>query len=192
MAASPRLRAPPETAQPDAWSLTAAMPRKGHSMAPQKRQRDQDIGIRRQRVAQLRLAGVVSCRAIAAVIGVSHDTVARDLRHLEQRWQAEADADIAAAKGMDLARIEDLILGAWKAATGGSLGAIREVRELIKLRASILGYSAPVRLTGADGASPIKVEHRHGIDPHASFGFTSEEAFALYELAERYEEEAGK
>jgi hypothetical protein len=155
---------------------------------PKSTQTQQAIHERRQRVASLRLAGIRSETQIAKLVGVSQPTIHRDLVALDTEWRQQAAEDIAAAKGRDLAALDALQSRLWERAMKGDTGAIREIVAIVKQRASLLGYAAPLRVTGADGRGPVEHRHTH----HDFSGYTSEEASALYDLAARYADEAAR
>lgn len=116
---------------------------------------------RRVKVAQLRLAGVHDQAQIARQLGVSQPTISRDFKALDAQFRATAAQDIAAAKGMDLQRLELLISKIWVKATGKevSLAAIDRIDKLLARRAKLLGLDAPttVRII-QDEAEKIAVE----------------------------------
>lgn len=107
---------------------------------------------RLRQVASLLLSGVTDQNAIAETLGVRQPTVSRYIKQIEAQWREEAMADITEAKGRDLLRIDRMIMAAWKQANKGDTRSIGEVRNLIKLRADILGYAeAPkLELTAAE------------------------------------------
>jgi transcriptional regulator len=98
---------------------------------------------RRVKVAQLRLAGVHDQAQIARQLGVSQPTISRDFAALDAQFRATAAQDIAAAKGMDLHRLELLISKIWVKATNGDLYAIDRLDKLLARRAKLLGLDAP-------------------------------------------------
>ena len=69
---------------------------------------------RREEVADLRLRGL-TVREIAARCGVSHTTVIRDIREVEQVWIARAADVLGLAKGREVSRLELVIREAWDA-----------------------------------------------------------------------------
>ena len=147
------------------------------------------IAERQERVAALFRSGTKSQRKIAAAIGVSQPTVKRDLDALKAQWREDAHEDIAAELGLDLSRLDAMLAAIWPQVLRGDLKAMQMAMSIIRQRAAMFGYNAPVRVTGADGSSPVEVRHTH---THHDFSqFSSEEATALYELAARYDQEAG-
>lgn len=101
---------------------------------------------RQLKVAQLRLRGVTDQQQIAAEMRVSPSTICRDFAELDARFREQATQDIVAAKGLDLARTDALIMAIWDAATAGSLDAIDRIDKLLARRAKILGLDAPKRI----------------------------------------------
>ena len=121
----------------------------------------QEIIERRMQVSQLRLSGFRRQDKIAEQLHVSRATINRDFKVLDAMYQERAASDIATAKGIDLERVDDLILAIWVRAKGGSLPAIEEVRQLLATRAKLLGLDAPKQqwISGPDGGPiPIKEE----------------------------------
>lgn len=101
---------------------------------------------RRARVSRLRLSGVRNQRAIAQRLGVSVATINRDFAVLDAEYRQQAAQDIAAAKGLDLERIEELIAGLWDAAVNGHTFSVDRVVMLLQHRAKLLGLEAATRL----------------------------------------------
>ncbi len=118
---------------------------------------------RRAKVAALRRDGVRNQRAIAQKLNLSLATVNRDCKALDEEYRAQARAAVEVEKGLDLARIEELIGAAMPDALQGRVPHIRVVNELLARRAAILGYDAPVKTqVQHDG----EVTHKHvALDP---------------------------
>lgn len=106
---------------------------------------------RQLKVAQLRLSGVTDQQQIAAEMRVHPSTICRDFAELDARFREQAAQDIAAAKGLDLARTDAMICAIWDAATAGNLDAIDRVDKLLTRRAKILGLDAPKRIDATLG-----------------------------------------
>lgn len=109
-------------------------------------ERQQRAKIERQReVAKFRLRGVTDQRHIAAQLGVSQPTISRDFAELDVHFQAEADADIRAAKGIDLARLDAMIDAIWSEAMKGDAKTwhIDRILKCLERRAALLGLDAP-------------------------------------------------
>ncbi len=123
--------------------------------------KQQEIIERRMTVSALRLSGFRRQDKIAEQLRVSKATIHRDFKALDEMYKERAVADITIAKGLDLERIDQLIFAIWTRATGGNLGAIEEVRQLLATRAKLMGLDAPKRqwLSGPhDGPIPIQEE----------------------------------
>lgn len=122
-----------------------------------------EIVERRAKIAALRRDGVRNQRAIAEKLGLSLATVNRDCKALDEEYRAQARAHVEVEKGLDLARIEEMIGAAMPDALKGRVAHIRVINELLARRAAILGYDAPVKTqVEHDG----EVTHRHaGLDP---------------------------
>jgi hypothetical protein len=103
---------------------------------------------RRRKVAGILLSGVTDQSAIAKQFNVDRSTISRDIKIIEERWRADAAADIATAKGQDLQRIERLIAALWPAATKGQWLAVDRITALLSRKAAMLGYDAPKRVEG--------------------------------------------
>ncbi len=108
-----------------------------------------EIVERRARVAALRLSGLRDQSRIAAHLGVSPPTIHRDCKALDAQWRAEAVADVATEKGLDLDRLECLIAAVWPEATRGNLPAVDRVTRLLERKARLLGLDAPARMAVA-------------------------------------------
>lgn len=143
------------------------------------------ISDRRDKVAALFRGGTESQRKIAAALGVSQPTIKRDLDALRDEWRESARTDVAAEIGLDLSRLNQMLASVWPQVLRGDVKAVNVALSILKQRAAIYGYSAPMRITGSDGVSPVEVNHTHTL--HDFSRYTSEEATALYELAARYD-----
>ena len=90
--------------------------------------------------------------------------IARDCKDLEQQWKESAAADIAEAKGRQLAETREARRVAWE------LKDINQVRLLIKLEMELLGTEAAKSVeVGGKGGGPITHEHKgqtHGSVDH--------------------------
>ena len=106
---------------------------------------------RQHRVGVLRLAGVTDQARLAKEVGVSQATISRDFKVLDAEFRQAAAQDIAAAKGLDLARIERLLFAVWPQATAGKKDFVFAALKLLERRARLLGLDAPtnVNLGGA-------------------------------------------
>ena len=113
---------------------------------PHDRQKKLAATERRAQIAQLMVSGVRTQTVLAGMFGVSQATISGDIAKIEAEWLRQTVNDVAAAKAVDLLRIDRMIVAAWPTATKGDPRAIAEVRNLIKLRADILGYAAPTKI----------------------------------------------
>lgn len=113
-----------------------------HIVSAQQRQKID----RQVKVAQLRLSGVTDQRRIADALNVSQSTISRDFAELDARFRTVAAQDIATAKGIDLERIDALIVGIWAKAKAGNLEVIDRVDKLLARRAKLLGLDAPKKV----------------------------------------------
>ena len=113
---------------------------------PHDRQKKLAATERRAQIAQLMVSGVRHQYTLAGMFGVNQSTISNDIKIIEAEWLRQTVNDVAAAKSVDLLRIDRMIVAAWPAATKGDPRAIAEVRNLIKLRADILGYAAPTKI----------------------------------------------
>ena len=106
---------------------------------PLSREKQRETAERRAKVSALRLAGVRDQRSIARQLGVSQPTISRDFDVLDKLYQERAAQDIAAAKGLDLERIEELITALWPAAKKGQWLAVDRIVALMERKARLLG-----------------------------------------------------
>jgi AcrR family transcriptional regulator len=122
--------------------------------------RSRDKLDRQTKVAEMRLAGFTSQRAIAQRLGVDKATISRDFKELDAKFQEIAAQDIVRAKGLDLERIEALIDAIWAKAENGDTWSIDRIVKLLERKANMLGLDAPKKteVTGKDGG-PMQVEH---------------------------------
>lgn len=126
---------------------------------------------RRRKVAKLRLAGITDQQAIAAQLGVSHQTIGRDLKAIDAEWRKEYLRDTQPHKAQALARLNALIAANWKEAMGGSTRHGRLVNELLARQAAIIGYDAPTKTTVSG-----EFEHYHYVEPSDAVKRVIEEA----------------
>lgn len=110
---------------------------------PNRRASEAEIEARRRQVAAALLAGADNFSGIAKELGVSHQTIGRDVRAIEEQWQAAAVKDIATAKGRMLGRIQRAIAALWPKVRGGDERAISQLVSLMQLEAKLLGLNAP-------------------------------------------------
>lgn len=115
---------------------------------PRAKQQEIEREDRRRKVAAILLSGVTDQVQIAKQLGVSQPTIHRDVKAIEERWRDQAAADIAAAKGQDLQRIERLIAALWGDAIAGKWLAVDRITALLSRKAAMLGYDAPKRVEG--------------------------------------------
>jgi AcrR family transcriptional regulator len=122
--------------------------------------RSRDKLDRQTKVAEMRLAGFTSQRAIAQRLGVDKATISRDFKELDAKFQEIAAQVIVRAKGLDLERIEALIDAIWAKAENGDTWSIDRIVKLLERKANMLGLDAPKKteVTGKDGG-PMQVEH---------------------------------
>jgi hypothetical protein len=115
-------------------------------------------------VESLALSGVPQY-AIAEQIGVSRQTILRDLKTLEKRWKDSAVRDLDAAKGKELAKLDNMEAEAWRSfrrsRAGGAAGDSRflgDVQWCIDRRCKLLGIDAPVKQELSGGIRILNIE----------------------------------
>ncbi|MHB8870286.1 MAG: hypothetical protein ACYC6T_18320 [Thermoleophilia bacterium] len=119
---------------------------------------------RRQTVAEYYFRLKMKQEDIAAQLGVSQPTVARDVKILLSRWREAALTDITELRARELADLESMERDcALRFAQTKDPRFMSERRQLKKRRADMLGLDAPVRLTGPN-AGPIQVQPVPGAD----------------------------
>lgn len=84
--------------------------------------------------------------AIAAALRVSEMTIYNDLKALQAEWRKSHMADIEALAGQDLARLDYLMQKLAPAIDRGEVKAISAALDIVKERASILGYRQGVQV----------------------------------------------
>lgn len=93
-------------------------------------------------VSALRLGGATQDQ-IAAKLGVSRDTVSRDLALLRETWSEVAMEDITAMRGLDAMRCERMLLALWPEVQRGIVAAIKTANNVLARRAALLGLDRP-------------------------------------------------
>lgn len=124
--------------------------------------RSQAVLERRAKVAALRRQGMRNQLQVAALLGVDNSTICRDFAALDEEYRERARAETDLEKGIDLDRIEEMMIGLWpKASTGGYLSVDRVV-ALMERRAKLLGLDAPTKqqFTG-DPDAPMTIVVRY-------------------------------
>lgn len=113
-------------------------------------------------MAELILSGVRTQTEIARRLGVDQSTVAKDCKALDALYQERAAQDVAAAKGEDLARLDELLEVLYPIATlkqrgvKGWLFAVDRVMAVLERRAKLLGLDAPTKVQ-QDGKLALEV-----------------------------------
>jgi len=101
--------------------------------------------LRRQQAVQMRLAGA-SYQQIADKLectpSAAYKMVAKAMRDADNKTGEAAEM----LRGLELARLDALMLAAWKQAVSGHLGAIDRVLRIMDRRARYVGLDAPSRL----------------------------------------------
>lgn len=113
---------------------------------PNRRASEAEVEARRRQVAAALLAGADNFTVIARELGVSHQTIGRDVRAIEEQWQAAAVKDIATAKGRMIGRIQRAVAALWPKVRAGDERAIGQLVNLLNLEAKLLGLNAPDRI----------------------------------------------
>jgi hypothetical protein len=67
------------------------------------------------KLAQLYLRGMTNQYDLAGELGVTQQSISRDLKILQKRWLDNADGDISERRAAQLARVEDVLREAWAA-----------------------------------------------------------------------------
>jgi len=111
---------------------------------------------REHQAFELRKAGA-SYEQIATQLGYSSKGSAHNavMRALKKFMQEPAD-DV---RSLEVARLDQLLLGVWQQARQGHLGAIQSALRIMERRSAYLGLDAPKRseLSGPDG-EPIQID----------------------------------
>jgi hypothetical protein len=117
---------------------------------------------RKAEVAKLFLGGYKP-HAIAQMLGVSEQTIHNDIAHLGQEWRRAYIGDIEILAGKDLERLESYLVALGPGIERGDFKSISTALEIIKERASILGYRQGVQI---DIEQYVReVAEAHGYDP---------------------------
>lgn len=132
-----------------------------------KRGKQMELEERLTKVAAYVRGGVTNQTQLARLVGVSQQTISRDLRKVEERFQQAALEDILVAKGKDLERVEAMIRGLWPDAQSGKWLAVDRVSRLLEFRAKVMGYEAVNRMEiSGPGGGPIQTEDAAPLPTH--------------------------
>jgi hypothetical protein len=126
---------------------------------------------RRRQVAGLRTAGIRDERAIARQLGISRQTVNRDIHWLMEQYRQAALIDVAAEKGQDLLRIEAALASLWPRVMSGTVSAHVAALGWMERRAKLLGLDAPKVLRIDVEAEIRMIAEREGLDPEEAVVF---------------------
>lgn len=113
-----------------------------------------DAEERRARVATL-LLGHKTVRQIAAEVGASRATVARDVQAVRAEWRERRLADVDQHIAEELARLAAIEAAVLPQAQEGKLIAVDRALAIMQRRAALLGLDAPQRreISGPDGGA---------------------------------------
>jgi hypothetical protein len=132
-----------------------------------RRPTDEELAQRRDLVMELRFGGH-TIRSIAKALGVGVGTVHRDLAAVEAKFRQDAKIDVATEKGRDLARIERMLAGVFRAASAGEPKAVHAAVELIALRGKLTGEFEPEKISLQDLRERVpEVAQAYDLDPVA-------------------------
>jgi len=109
---------------------------------------------REEQILRMRIGGA-RYQQIADRLGIAPSTVGRALQRGMARWQAQADDLVSEHIGLQLERLDRLLLSVWSDAVKGKLGAIDRVLKIEERRAKLLGL---------DGAADLNIEHSEAVN----------------------------
>lgn len=111
-----------------------------------RRRRDPLVKVEDQRrVVALWVAGA-SVPEIAEALDVHPETVRRIRNAALEEALPARDTAVAAAREIELQRLDRLQRGHWAAAIGGNVGSARVVLQCIESRAKLLGLHSPIKI----------------------------------------------
>jgi len=121
----------------------------------------EEIAARRVTIFDLRRGGA-SLRMIAQRVGVSHETVAKDLAAVLKELNKASLSSADELREMELARLDMAALAIQKSVSAGHLGAIDRWLRIMERRAKLLGLDKPTKIEGAgdNGEIVIKVVYQ--------------------------------
>lgn len=132
-------------------------------------------------VLELRKAGA-SYRAIARQVGIS-EAYAHRLVHEQLSKLAEKTGDDATAvRHLELARLDEMLLGVWPQARKGHHQAVASALRIMERRAKVVGIDAPVKHAHTDPtgneerAFPVAFPVPPTLDPEAWQAFAAQAA----------------
>ncbi len=83
-----------------------------------------------------------SLREIAAHLGVSHETIRKDITEMSQQFIEESRDIHASMLALELSRLDDMQRSVWIMAKTGDVKAIETVIKIMERRAKMLGFDA--------------------------------------------------
>jgi len=83
-----------------------------------------------------------SLREIATDLGVSHETVRKDITEMANQFLEEARDVHGTILAMELSRLDEMTRAIWLDARTGDLKAIETVLKIMERRAKMLGFDA--------------------------------------------------
>ena len=111
-----------------------------------------EIEQRRKQVAANVLAGLMLSE-IAEALGVSYDTIKRDWKVIQERWQRDQIQDRQQAVNTDIRRLDRTLNAIWGEVQKGNLLAIDRMVKVLERRAKLLGLDGlPVQDTNTEQA----------------------------------------
>jgi hypothetical protein len=121
---------------------------------------------RRQRLAELMVAGVRDRNELARALGVSKRTVYRDLVVIQEEFRERSAELVAQERGVSLLRLERYVreLQPDIARADRRVPAIRLLKEIEERRAKLLGLDAPTKTAPTDPSGELEYS---GIPEHA-------------------------
>ena len=107
---------------------------------------------RRQKAFEMRKAGA-SYEQIGKALGISMQAAHKHVKKHLQQIAEKTDEDAREVLKLELARLDQMLLGLYQNAKSGKEGAVDRVLKIMERRAKLLGIDAPSRreLSGPNG-----------------------------------------
>lgn len=94
---------------------------------------------------------------------ISLGTVNSDIKAIMAELTKVSVNRVQEARELDLARIDQMLVGLWPGASSGDAEKVRAATPLLARRAKMLGYDEPTKVTHAgDDTAPIQIVYRTG------------------------------